>query len=158
MIRTIDLGAFGRHDVDVVGYPADGKVAVRFKNAPAGDPPTIVQRHHLVDQDLLPSAAPTARSQAELGMMTERQYKVLRALYNAGSNGLLDDDHLELCGMPSTSSGKRRVELLRRGYVAAAPKPNDRRLTRWKTMATVWVITPAGREALLAHEQLLQPA
>lgn len=138
-------------EVEIVGYLDGGRMKVCYP----GGGTAVIPRSFLVEPgsvvvEVQPAAGP--------GVLRESQFRVLRALANAGAVGLLDDEHQELHNMPATGAGKRRLELMRLGYVAKNVAPHDRRKTRWGSEATVWVITDAGRSALRAHELLLVSA
>lgn len=132
-----------------IRYPSGAQLTVPQSWLAPGQPPvlTVVAHEAVVESTV-----------SGLPMLSEAQYRVLRALLMAGPLGLIDDEHLDIHNMAPTSAGKRRLELKRKGFVCAGAAPNDQRDTRWGKPATVWMITEAGREALRVHEQLLQPA
>ena len=78
---------------------------------------------------------------------TQRQ-RVLRALLQAGSGGLTDEETAYRCSMHEGSARARRVELVDTGCVRDSGKT---RRTRTGRRATVWVAIALGEQLELVR-------
>lgn len=84
-----------------IRYPSGSQVTVpQSWLAPGQHPVLTVVAHEAVVES----------STSGLPLLSEAQYRVLRALLMAGPAGLIDDEHLDIHNMAPTSAGKRRLE------------------------------------------------
>lgn len=82
--------------------------------------------------------------------MASNRWIALRALVDAGAEGLSDFDLERVTGIKQTSIGKRRGELIELGLVemaVAGGKPVRRRAPSG-ALAQVWRVTAAGVQAV----------
>jgi DNA-binding PadR family transcriptional regulator len=147
----VDLGS-GLVDIEILGIHRDGVKIRTLTSDPHAwlvVPAHWVTGYRPIDHPELNHTVTPERAQYRL---TDSQHAVLKALAAAGELGMLDDDHELVNGLRADSAGKRRLELARKGYVTDTGRTRNTR--RHKT-ATVWAITGAGREALVAHDTAL---
>lgn len=81
-----------------------------------------------------PETSHQAARRARAGAFTNRTI-ALAALAHAGSNGLTDFELAEITGIPQTSIGVRRGELVKMGYVI---KTEERRPSPSGSPSIVW--------------------
>jgi hypothetical protein len=149
-VVTIEQDGITSTGVVEAWYPNDQKAKVVFNNNPnhwltvavtlLGQGP-VHERHRVDDMD-------TARAAADMSpeSLAEGQRKVLFALADAGSNGLIDHEHQRLNGLIPTSAGKRRLELRRMGLVESTGR---RRPTgTGNAEAEVWCLTQTGYDTV----------
>jgi hypothetical protein len=74
---------------------------------------------------------------------SEHRKLALKALVIAGDDGCTDFDLECMTGIHQTSVGKRRLDLLRMGYVV---KTSERRPSPSGSPSIVWRVTRAGRD------------
>jgi hypothetical protein len=149
-VVTVEQDGIPGTGVVAAWYPNDQKAKVVFNDNPdhwlvipvtmLGQGP-VHERHRADDMA-------TARAAADMSpeALAEGQRKVLFALADAGSNGLIDHEHRRINGLIPTSAGKRRLELRRMGLVEATGR---RRPTgTGNGEAEVWRLTPAGYDTV----------
>jgi hypothetical protein len=138
-----ELHALGdRTPCTIVDRYDDGRVLINLTRVNAT---IIVDGADVHAADGEPAIVRPRRAPGRLG---DLQFRVLEALHNAGAMGHSDDELVPITGLLADSAGKRRIELVRLGYVIDT---GDTRTTRRGGTARVWQITTAGRDAVHRH-------
>lgn len=126
----------------MIETPSGARLWIRNDNPRVTSTP-VHHQHRTNDRPTAVAAATNIRAGSG-------KLKVLIALHAAGERGLMDWEHEEVNGLIPTSAGKRRLDLLKEGWVRDSGR---RGKTPRDADAEIWQLTDAGYTYVASLQQ-----